>query len=272
MTGKLQQELSCDSAWGLWPFILSIKLTIKQLLFGDLNQVPPNRARPDPSSSLWGQSRVQRKRSAHELKGQCILTSNRLLFILSFEVKRFEGTSATLSIFWGGLLQEVDLESITSGIVTAGSSHQRSYHYRSKSIEDPSLVIVSHLTYPGAKGLGSCSGSVWPLSPSHLLRRTSSRSWPWENHQWDRYNWLQPPPQLWLSLWINRRSLRNHCKPSEPSGWQGRQELQLVGVTLEPQPLSEKDFIKKLTLGQSPMRSLQLAPATASAIAITLNQ
>ena len=36
----------------LQPFILTIKLTIKLLLFGDLIQVPPNRARPDPSSSL----------------------------------------------------------------------------------------------------------------------------------------------------------------------------------------------------------------------------
>ena len=36
----------------LQPFILIFKLTIKLLLFGDLNQVPPNRARPDPRSSL----------------------------------------------------------------------------------------------------------------------------------------------------------------------------------------------------------------------------
>ena len=36
----------------LQPFILIFKLTVKLLLFGDLNQVPLSRARPDPSSSL----------------------------------------------------------------------------------------------------------------------------------------------------------------------------------------------------------------------------
>ena len=45
---------------------------------------------------------------------------------------------------------------------TTDSSHQRSNHYLSKSIEDSSLVIVSHLSHLGAKDLGSCSWSVWP--------------------------------------------------------------------------------------------------------------
>ena len=42
----------------------------------------------------------------------------------------------TLSTFQGGPLREVDLGTITHGIVTSGSSHQRSYHYHSRSIED----------------------------------------------------------------------------------------------------------------------------------------
>ena len=72
----------------------------------------------------------------------------------------------TLSTFWWGPLQEIDLGTITSGIVAANSSHQRSYHYRSRSIKDSFLVIVSRLRPLGVKGLRSCDRSVylWTLS------------------------------------------------------------------------------------------------------------
>jgi hypothetical protein len=66
----------------------------------------------------------------------------------------------TLSNFQGGPFQEIVLRVTTSGIVTADFSHQRSYHYQSQSIEEASMIIVSHLTHLGAKDLRSCSWLV----------------------------------------------------------------------------------------------------------------
>ena len=72
----------------------------------------------------------------------------------------------TLSTFRGRLLEGVDLESITSGIVTAGSSHHRSYHYRFESIEKSPVIIPSHPSHLGVKGRRSCERPPysWTLS------------------------------------------------------------------------------------------------------------
>jgi len=66
----------------------------------------------------------------------------------------------TLSTFRGRPLGEVDPRPVTNGIVTTGSSHQRSYHYCFGSIEEASMIIASHLSYLSAKDLGSCSWLV----------------------------------------------------------------------------------------------------------------
>jgi hypothetical protein len=89
--------------------------------------------------------------------------------------------------------------------------------------------------------------------------------------------WLQPTcpsplPKLLLLLCLNRGPFHGHYELSESYGCQGPQELQLVGVTLEPCPLSEEDFFEELTLSQSPVGSLQLAPVTNAAVTIALDQ
>ena len=72
----------------------------------------------------------------------------------------------TLSTFRGGPLEEIVLRVFTSGIVTSGSSHQLSCHYRSGSIEESPVIIPSYLSHLGAKDRKSCERSPYPQTLS----------------------------------------------------------------------------------------------------------
>ena len=82
-----------------------------------------------------------------------ILSHLRLLGVKGLRRCERQPYPQTLSNFQGGPLQEIVPQVTTSGIVTADSSHQRSYHYHSRSIEEASMSIVSHLTHLGTKDL-----------------------------------------------------------------------------------------------------------------------